>query len=74
MKMGYFSWMQKSASTYDLSATGKKYYSALTEKESDYIHEYAARIDSQLKIKIDPELFNQLYKRVFLHMDSGSAA
>jgi superfamily II DNA or RNA helicase/HKD family nuclease len=56
---------KKSASTYDLSATGKKYYSALTEKESDYIHEYAARIDSQLKIKIDPELFNQLYKKGF---------
>lgn len=56
---------KKSASTYDLSATGKKYYSALTEKESDHIHEYAARIDSQLKIKINPELFNQLYKKGF---------
>lgn len=56
---------KKSASTYDLSATGKKYYSSLTDKESDYVQEYAARIDSQLKIKVDPELFNQLYEKGF---------
>lgn len=53
---------KKSASTYDLSRIGKNYYKSLNEKNSEYVQEYVARIDSQLKIKVNPELFNQLYE------------
>ncbi|HYE82310.1 MAG TPA: DEAD/DEAH box helicase family protein [Clostridia bacterium] len=53
---------KKSAPIYDLSAIGKKYYLSLTDKLSGYVQEYVARIDSQLKIKVNPQLFNQLYE------------
>lgn len=54
---------KKSTSTYELSGTGKKYYADLLDnKASEYTHEFAARIDCQLKVKIVPELFEMLYK------------
>ncbi len=53
---------KKSAPTYNLSIIGKNYNESLTEKHSEHEQEYAARIDSQLKVKVNPELFNQLYK------------
>lgn len=57
---------KKSAPIYGLSEKGKQYYANLSNSnENGYAHEFAAKIECQLKVRIVSELFEMLYNNEF---------